>query len=50
MMSNRRRLWRISFWLSIFSCVISILGGNFSTALALSLSAIAHYEILELTK
>ncbi len=50
MSRNERNLWRAFFWFSILAIIYYAVAGNFAAASLAVVAALAHHEILELTK
>ncbi len=50
MSRNERNLWRACFWVSIAAIIFHTITANFAAACMSAVAALAHSQILELTK
>lgn len=50
MSRNERNLWRACFWFSVLGIIYYVASGNFAAACMSAVAALAHSQILELTK
>lgn len=50
MSRNERNLWRYCFWFSILGIIYYAVAANFAAASLAAVAALAHSQILELTK